>query len=54
MKFWSNIITRLIVITVLLLVIALTSRMHVFLAIPVSVIALFVYAVLTAYLDGWY
>lgn len=53
MKFLLNIIIRFIVITALLLVIALTSRMHVFLAIPVTVIAFFVYAILMVFLDGW-
>ena len=53
MKFWLSIIMRLVVVIALLMLIALTSRMHIFLAIPVSVIAFFVYAILIVWLEDW-
>ena len=52
MKDCLKILLYLVGIIVFLLVIALTSRMHIFLAIPVMVIAFFGLAFLGAILDN--
>ena len=53
MKFWLSMIVRLIVITIFLILIALTSRMHIFLAIPVMIFSYFGYVILITFLDDW-
>lgn len=53
MKFWLYIIVRLIAIIAFLILIALTSRMHIFLAIPVIVLSYFGYGILSTFLDDW-
>lgn len=52
MKDLLKILLYLIEFIVFLLVVALTSRMHVFLAIPVIVIALFGFVLLSVFLDN--
>lgn len=51
MNGWLKVLLYLIAVIVFLMVLALASRMHVFLAIPVMVIALFGLAFLGAILD---
>lgn len=52
MKSWLYILLYLILIIAFLMLLALTSRMHVFLAIPTIVITSVVVAVLLEFLDS--
>lgn len=52
MKDLLKILLYLVGVIVFFLLIALTSRMHIFLAIPVMVIAFFGFALLNVFLDN--
>lgn len=52
MKFWLLIAVRLLLIIALLILFALTSRMHIFLAIPVAVLGYVAFAFLTIWTEN--
>lgn len=53
MKPLLYVLIYLIMTIALLLVVALSSRMHLFLAIPVVIIAMFGFALASVHLDSW-